>query len=92
MSSTQTANAKPNGQAAGAVQLLLPFTDAHVMRGILDAMPARVSYFDKNRKFRYNNQEFYRFTGTNHWAQRGAGFGAPHFSGNSAAGASSQAR
>lgn len=56
MSSTQTANAKPNGQAAGAVQLLLPFTDAHVMRGILDAMPARVSYFDKNRKFRYNNQ------------------------------------
>jgi two-component system NtrC family sensor kinase len=63
MSSTQTANAKPNGQAAGAVQFLLPFTDAHVMRGILDAMPARVSYFDKNRKYRYNNHEFYRFTG-----------------------------
>ncbi len=63
MSSTQTANTKPNGEAAGGVQLLPPFTDAHVMRGILDAMPARVSYFDKNRRFRYNNHEFYRFTG-----------------------------
>ena len=63
MSSTQTVNTKPNGEAAGGVQLLTPFTDAHVMRGILDAMPARVSYFDKNRRYRYNNKEFYRFTG-----------------------------
>ena len=55
MSSTQTVNTKPNGEAAGGVQLLTPFTDAHVMRGILDAMPARVFYFDKNRKYRYNN-------------------------------------
>lgn len=63
MSSTQTGDAKPNGRMASRVKNASPFADAEVMRGILDAMPARVSYFDKNRRFRYNNQEFYRVTG-----------------------------
>jgi PAS domain S-box-containing protein len=57
------ADAKPNGNTPIWGQDFLPFADAHVMRGILDAMPARVSYFDKNRRYRYNNKEFYRFTG-----------------------------
>jgi len=39
------------------------FADAHVLRGILDAMPARISYFDHHRRFRYNNKEFYDFMG-----------------------------
>lgn len=40
---------------------LPPFADDHVMRSILDAMPMRVSYFDPQRRFRYNNREFYNF-------------------------------
>ena len=42
---------------------LPPFADAHVLRGILDAMPARVSYFDRHRNYCYNNKEFYDFVG-----------------------------
>jgi two-component system NtrC family sensor kinase len=50
---------KPPAKALG----LPSFADAHVLRGILDAMPARVSYFDSQRKFRFNNKEFYDFMG-----------------------------
>ena len=63
MSSTQMARTQPESKARGSVPALPPFADADVMRAILDAMPARVSYFDGKRRFRYNNKEFYAFTG-----------------------------
>ena len=63
MSLTQMAHTNTEGKARGAVPALPPFADTHVLRGILDAMPARVSYFDPQRRFRYNNREFYAFTG-----------------------------
>jgi PAS domain S-box-containing protein len=63
MSLTQMAPSQPNGKARGTAAALPPFADTDVMRGILDAMPARVSYFDPQRRFRYNNREFYAFTG-----------------------------
>ena len=63
MSSIQMARTQPESKARGSVPALPPFADADVMRAILDAMPARVSYFDGKRRFRYNNKEFYAFTG-----------------------------
>ena len=51
---------KGQGEAGRDLPL---FADADVMRGILDAMPVRVSYFDPDRRFCYNNREFYDFSG-----------------------------
>ena len=53
----------PSGKAPAGVPGLPSFADTHVLRGILDAMPARVSYFDAGRNYRYNNKEFYDFMG-----------------------------
>jgi len=63
MSSTPSARTTPEGGAAIPARDLPLFADAHVLRGILDAMPARVSYFDGKRRYRYNNHEFYKFMG-----------------------------
>jgi len=57
------ARVMPSTEAPARAPGLPPFADAHVLRGILDAMPARVSYFDKDRQFCYNNKEFYEFMG-----------------------------
>ena len=53
----------PSDEASASAPDLPFFADAHVLRGILDAMPARVSYFDRERNYRYNNEEFYDFMG-----------------------------
>jgi PAS domain S-box-containing protein len=63
MSSIQKLRLNRLRQADHPMKDLPLFADAEVMRGILDAMPARVSYFDPQRRFRYNNREFYAFTG-----------------------------
>jgi PAS domain S-box-containing protein len=63
MSSIQKLRPRRSGRAPSAAKDLPPFADTEVMRGILDAMPVRVSYFDPERRFRYNNREFYAFTG-----------------------------
>lgn len=63
MSSIQKLPPRRSGRSGEAAKGLPPFADTEVMRGILDAMPARVSYFDPDRRFRYNNREFYDFTG-----------------------------
>jgi len=63
MSSIQKLPARRRKGQGEARKDLPPFADADVMRGILDAMPVRVSYFDPDRRFRYNNREFYDFSG-----------------------------
>jgi two-component system NtrC family sensor kinase len=63
MSPPRKARMIPSGKAPAGVPGLPSFADTHVLRGILDAMPARVSYFDAGRNYRYNNKEFYDFMG-----------------------------
>jgi len=63
MSASRKARMMPAANASAEAPDLPSFTDTHVLRGILDAMPARVSYFDSDRNYRYNNKEFYDFMG-----------------------------
>ena len=63
MSPPRKARMMPPDKAPARAPGLPSFADTHVLRGILDAMPARVSYFDGERNYCYNNREFYDFMG-----------------------------
>jgi PAS domain-containing protein len=63
MSPPRKARMMTSDKAPARAPGLPSFADTHVLRGILDAMPARVSYFDAGRNYRYNNKEFYDFMG-----------------------------
>jgi PAS domain S-box-containing protein len=62
MSLTRTRKADPP-EAPASPDPVLPFRDAEVLRGILDAAPMRVTYLDGRRRYRFANREFYAFTG-----------------------------
>lgn len=63
MSPPRKARMMPPDKAPAKAPGLPSFADTHVLRGILDAMPTRVSYFDGERNYCYNNKEFYDFMG-----------------------------